>query len=102
MNTTWPSITEKDKELLSSVNLQELSDEGLSCLLSMIQDTGRIKIVQWYLYDHLFTEGDTVTYEKFVNADLSGDLPYIVDTAEIKALVYEVIGGNETEIPESA
>ena len=100
MNTTWPRITERDKEVLSSVNLNELSDEGLSCILSMVQETGRVKIVQWYLYDHLFNDGDTVTYEKFVDADLSGDLPYIVDTAEIKDLIYEIVGGNEVLIPQ--
>lgn len=98
MNTKWPRITERDKEVLSSVNLHELSDEGLSCILSMIQDTGRIKIIQWYLYDHLFDEEDTVTYDKFVNADLSCDLPYMVDSAEIKALIYEIVGDNEMVI----
>lgn len=98
MNSTWPKITERDKEVLSAINLNELTDEGLSCILSMIQDTGRVKIVQWYLYDHLFDEQDNVTYEKFVNADLSGDLPYMIDTAEIKALVYEVVGGNEMDL----
>lgn len=100
MYTTWPNQTEKDKKVLSSVNLNELSDEGLSYILSMVQETGRVKIVQWYLYDHLFSEGDTVTYEKFVGADLSGDLPYIVDTAEIKDLIYEIAGGNEVLIPQ--
>ncbi len=95
MNTACQRIADREKEVLASVKLNELSDEGLSYLLSMIQDTGRIKIVQWYLYDHLFSEGDTVTYEKFVNADLSGDLPYMIDTAEIKALVYEIVDGNE-------
>jgi hypothetical protein len=64
----------------------------------MIQDTGRIKIIQWYLYDHLFNEEDTVTYDKFVNADLSNDLPYMVDSAEIKALIYEIVGDNEMVI----
>lgn len=98
MNSTWPKITERDNEVLSAINLNELTDEGLSCILSRIQDTGRVKIVQWYLYDHLFGEHDTVTYEKFVNADLSGDLPYMIDTAEIKALVYEVVGGNEMDL----
>lgn len=99
MNSTWPKITERDKEVLSLINLNELSDEGLSCILSMIQDTGRVKIVQWYLYEHLFDEQDTVTYEKFVNADLSGDMPYMIDTAEIKALIYEIVGGNTMVLP---
>jgi hypothetical protein len=64
----------------------------------MIQDTGRIKIIQWYLYNQLFNEEDTVTYDNFVNADLSSDLPYMVDSAEIKALIYEIVGDNEMVI----